>query len=446
MNGRRLDLFAIGALAVQALLAFFLRTIAWPEVTTPAYLWSKGLLPYRDIKFVHTPGLMGVLALCFAVLGVSTWVLRVFALAFPLLAHALLLRETKAFSLGQRGLASAFFLVLYYDWQGNSVWPSMMICALALPIASSLSRHQPVSAGLAIGTAILIKQTCAFLLLTSVGYLLLKRRFREALILSLGATLPYAAAALAFAAQGAFRDYVQWTLFVPFTVLRGAIDLAPSTASLFLLVTAFLPLVLEALLERSGQYEIESRWLLAVAIGLGLMAYPRFGFLNLLASVPCLALGAGRLLRRTLKPLKTFSWGLVATIVLSRGAVLFAGEPLAADVLFWDDDPTFNRLVARLRKFPADTPLYRSMGQRSSAVWAASSRKAVCPPLAVLIWCRSLPWGSELTLSVCAQGRWSCGSEHRRMAARSSGPTFCRGGEPLLHGQSGHNPWSGPFS
>ncbi len=160
----RLDLLAAGLLCVHAALALRLRTVAWPEVTTPAYLWSRGMMMYRDIKFVHTPGLMGPLAAAFAAFGENATVLRLFAIAGPLAAHGFLLAHTRSLSAGRRILASLFFVALFYSFDGNAVWPTALMSALAIPIAIGLARGRLRTAGLLIGLAILMKQTAAYVL------------------------------------------------------------------------------------------------------------------------------------------------------------------------------------------------------------------------------------------------------------------------------------------
>jgi hypothetical protein len=357
LNRRRVDLFVPGALLAQLLLALCLRTIAWPEVTTPAYLVARGLVLYRNVKFVHTPGLMETLGACFALFGVSTAVVRIYAVAWPMLAHLAILHETRSNTLAERCWTSGFFLATFYGWQGNSIWPTVMICALSIPIAVALGRGRPIAAGLLIGTAIAIKQTSAYLLLLAAAALLLKRRFREAAVLAIWAALPFAAAWLAFAIAGDGREFAEWTMLVPFRDLYGVINLAPTPAMLAPVAVAFLPIALEASLERPGDHAVSTPWYLLVALGFSLIAYPRFGPIQLLAAVPCLAVGAARLLQRQGHRFHFAALALVATITLTTGAVLLAGEPTDGKVLFWNEEPAFNALVARLRTYPADSAL-----------------------------------------------------------------------------------------
>ena len=300
---------------------------------------------------------MEALGACFAIFGVSTPVVRLFALVWPLFAHAAILRETRTDSLVQRLCTSGFFLALFYSWQGNSIWPSVVISALAIPIAWSLGRHRPRAAGLWIGLAIAIKQTTAILLALVIVRLAFQRRFRELLSVTIWAAVPYAAAAAAFEVAGSGWDFAHWTLLVPFQDLYGSINLAPSPFMLRTFVVAFLPITIQAVLERADEYEVSTRWYLLVAVGLLLLAYPRFGLLEAIACVPCLAIGAARLLRRPGPRFRLAALAFVITISVTTGVLLFSSDQMDGKVLFWNDEPALNALVARLRRFPPDTPL-----------------------------------------------------------------------------------------
>ncbi|HEY3170863.1 MAG TPA: hypothetical protein VGK08_07640, partial [Thermoanaerobaculia bacterium] len=138
-------------LAAHVALALALRTTAWPEVVTPAYLWSRGMLLYRDIKFQHGPGTMGTLALAFLAFGVHTWVIRAYSIVWPLIAHFFVLRQTRLLPVSRQILGSSFFVVQFYSMEGNAVWPTVVMSAWAIPIATALSVGRIWSAGLLIG-------------------------------------------------------------------------------------------------------------------------------------------------------------------------------------------------------------------------------------------------------------------------------------------------------
>jgi hypothetical protein len=357
----RFDAFALAALAAHLALALSLRSTAWPEVTTPGYLWSRGWLMYRNIKLLHTPGTTGTLALGFLAFGPSTWFLRAYAAFWPLLGHFFLLRETRRLSLIARASASAFFLVVFFLSEGNAVWPTVVMTALAIPIAAALGRGRMVQAGLLIGVAILFKQTAAYLLLLSALVLLLNRRISDTLRLFAAACAPYFAVLAVFAALGAATDMLRWTVVVPFLV--GAdiaqFDVGPMTIVNF--AATFLPLAVDAWLERPGEREVSSRWLLVVAVGLAAIAFPRFNLMNAVAAVPCLALGAARLMSRQRRAIAVPAAAFVLLLTISRGAILFAGSEFDARVRYWNAAPHFNALIQKLRALPPETRVYSEL-------------------------------------------------------------------------------------
>lgn len=360
----RADLLGLALLAAHVAVALTLRTVAWPEVTTPGYLWSRGWMMYRDIRFPHTPGTIGTLALGFAVFGTRAWFLRGYAILWPLIAHAFLLRETRPLRSGVRALASAFFVVLLFAFEGNAVWPTVVMTALAIPIAAELSRGRMVRAGLLIGIAIVFKQTAAFVLLPAMFVLAVRGRWRDACRLFVAASLPYAATLAVFFALGAGVDMLRWTLLVPlaFPMRPEGVNLFhPDSSRLLTLAFAFLPLAVEAALERKGEHATSAKWLLVVAAGLAAIVYPDFTFFNAVAAVPCLAVGAARLMGRTRRAVAVPAIAYAAVFVLSRAAVVAAGSESDGKVLFWDDDPAFNAVVDRLSALPARTRVHSEL-------------------------------------------------------------------------------------
>lgn len=356
----RPDLVAIAAIGVHLAFALSLRVTAWPEVTTPAYLWSRGMLLYRDIKFQHGPGTMGTLALAFLAFGVHTWVVRAYAIVWPLVAHLFVLRQTRSFGLPERALASAFFLTAFFSLDGHAVWPTTIMTALALPIAAALSRDRILRAGLLIGVAILFKQTAAYVLVFAVVGLAFERRWRSAAILLLAGSIPYWATVAVFAGLGAGPEMLRWTVEVPFSIKPAFVSARPTVFDASVLLFAFFPTIADSLLERPGEYSVRSRWLLLVALGFAAICYPRFTVLQMVAAIPCLAVGAARFLRRR-PPLPLFrlaAYGFIVTFVVMRGVVLGSGRDFDGKVLFWNQEPALDALAARLRRFPPNTPLY----------------------------------------------------------------------------------------
>ena len=99
-----------------------------------------------------------------------------------------------------------------------------------------------------------------------------------------------------------------------------------------------------------------------VAVGFALICYPRFQVLQTVASVPCLAVGVSRLMRRQWHWLPAATTAaFVLAFVVSRGAVLAVAGDFDGKVLFWNDEPAFNDVVERLHAMPAGTPVYSEL-------------------------------------------------------------------------------------
>ena len=375
--GTRELLFFCGALAAHLALGLASRTAAWPEVTTPGYLWSRGMVLYRDVKFIHAPGLIGLLALAFRIFGPETWVLRVIALAGPLVAHAFVLSHTRRLGIPARALISAFFLVALFASDGNAVWPTVVMSALAVPLASELTRGRFLRAGLVIGAAILLKQTAAAVLLVVVVVLLSRRAFRSIVPLIAGACLPYACALAALAPAGAAREMVFWTAVVPFRVQELTPPWGPSSVAM--LALAFVPTALAAALERRRPAAPipSAPWLLAVAFGFSFLCLPTFMLMQTVAALPCLALGAARLLELLPRRESVAVSLALAAWTVSRAAIIAAGADFDGKVVFWNEDAAVNRVVARLDAYPPDRESRASYGATSSPARAGFPRGGV---------------------------------------------------------------------
>jgi len=361
--------FEVAVLLAHVALALAIRTVAWPEITTPAYLWSRGMVLYRDVKFLHTPGLIGFLAVLFRLFGPATWVVRAVALAGPLAAHAMALAHTRGLSVWKRLAVSGFFVVAVLVSDGNAVWPTVMMSALSLPIATDLTRGKWLRAGLAIGAAILMKQTAAAVLVVVIAVLVLRRSYRAIFPVAAGAALPYAAAVLLLAPVGAAREMLFWTAIVPFRVQE--LTPPPGLSSVAMLAAAFAPTVAAAWIERrrgSASTPVppsasapSATWLLAVAFGFALLCLPNFLVMQTVAALPCLAVGAARLFAIAPPPLARIAVLYLATWTLSRAAILAGGASFDARVLFWNEDPAFNAVIARLEKFPPDARVHSEL-------------------------------------------------------------------------------------
>jgi hypothetical protein len=305
---------------------------------------------YRDIKFVHTPGMIGLLAVMFRVFGVHRAVLHAFSLIGPLAAHGILLREMRTFSLTNRAIGSLFFLSFFYGWNGNSIWPVPLIAALAIPVARALEDDRFSRAAILIGMMILFKQTSAYLLVIVVIRVLIAGKPKRAAAIAGLAGLPYFIAAALFTLPGAGRDYFLWTLVIPFST-SGAIATPPAFGDIVKIGVCFLPLIGWTFVRESPRRG--PGWLLTTTVGLTLIVVPRFDFLEAVAAVPCLALGAGRWMEQGARLPRAIRRAVSTTIGASFAATVALGGTFDGSLLFWNGEPSFERLIREIRRMPS---------------------------------------------------------------------------------------------
>src|SRR5262249_17498198 len=214
-----------------------------------------------------------------------------------------------------------------------------------------------------------------FVLFAAMLTCAVRGRPRDAARLFLAGSLPYAATLAVFYALGAGVDMLRWTILVPLTVKPAHVDLSrPDPFQVFTLLAAFLPLSVEALLERPGERRRpHARWLLVVAVGFTAIVYPDFTFFNAVAGVPCLALGAAKLMERRRALVRVPAAVYAAVFVAAKGAAIAAGSDADGKVLFWNDDPAFNSVVERPRPLPPGNPVH-------SGLWGNLDARPRPPP------------------------------------------------------------------
>jgi hypothetical protein len=347
-------------------------------VTTPSYLMSRGMLLYRDIKFIHTPGMMALLAGLFKVMPTGELAIGIFTLVVPAIAHATVLHATRTYRPLHRAIASVFFLAFFYGWGGNAVWPTPMIAAMALPLVLSLEREDYVKAGIWLGAMIFCKQTAAYALVIALGVLLVRRAWRGAAIVATFASIPYVGGLLLFALAGAAADYVRWTILVPFSILHGIAAIPPLfSIETFPVWQAFAPVLALAAFTRAIPGKVT--WLLSMGLALALIAVPRFDYLQLVGAVPCCALCAGRLLEalhtRSMNrgpgaaqdsaprsspihrpALAALAYrpalGVLVVLTLTMGIRAAASWEWDSKITYWNENAPFNALVTYVRSLP----------------------------------------------------------------------------------------------
>jgi hypothetical protein len=336
------------------------RVEAWPEQLVPAYLLTRGFRLYRDIKFAHAPLLIEGFALAFRWVGFKTAVLRAAALA-PGLAVLVLVWN----SLGRRGTrlparsaAAAFVLVTVPLWRSLAIYPDPVLAILAIPLLDSLIGGRPngdARAGWIAGICVAIKQTALLAALFAAAVVFVRRGPREGARFVLRLIFPTLVFGIAFLLSGAGGDFFRWTVTVPLFVYRGRTTLAPTAADLTMLLPGLLPAAALWLVPRERIPIFEKFVATGLLLSFSALAFPKFEFLHLAATIPLLAWMAGRSLDGGM-PLALPTWVTGTGVALN--AILFASSPSPGGVAFWSSKTDDAAVEWLSRQPPAPLFLY----------------------------------------------------------------------------------------
>ena len=360
-------------LGLGALVSFQVRFRAWPEVLVPSYLCGRGWLLYRDIKVVHSPLSIGLLAAVSRFAGFAPASLRIcaFAPVAAVLVELARYARERGWSPAARIFAGLFFVAVFFAWDGNAVYPEVLLAALAIPAYAALRRggHSDIRrAGWILGAALMVKQPSLFAVLFAFAWVATVHRSEVAPFLARVAAIP-AICAFFFAAAGSARDFFKWTLLVPFLYYRGRTTLPIQPSETAIVLAGVVPLLCVLLLGAVREkFQRESLLLAGLTGSFTLLAFPHFELVHLLASAPLLAAGAGEVLTPGPPPQTGQKGGRMAGVkIAAQAAVVLAvfllGAYLATDssageMSFWSstsDEAVLGRLS---RLAPAPLFLY----------------------------------------------------------------------------------------
>ncbi len=238
--------FSVSAFAVAAGLSLRVRFRAWPEILVPSYLCGRGWMLYRDVKVVHSPLSIALLAGVSRTIGFTAGSLRVLGL-LPVAIILFALRRhgvARGWSAPAQGCAALLFVLLHFAWDGNAIYPEIFLAVLAVPISSALLRGEAGDvrlAGWLFGAALSIKQPALFAFVVALGWIAFRRRRLLPSFVLRAAAIP-SAFFLFFLAAGAGREFLRWTLEVPFVYYRGRTSLGIQPAQAEIVLAGVLPL------------------------------------------------------------------------------------------------------------------------------------------------------------------------------------------------------------
>lgn len=354
--------------------AAFLGVTAWPEIVTPAYFVSRGLVLYREVFFLHSPLLICATAVLGWLLGFSGALFRVIV-GVSIGATAGLLVVDAGRRRGRSAATGALLLgtPLLLGWvvytEGPALWPDPILASMLLSGALVLERFERSGARrdlvlgfLVLGAAILVKQTAAWAGLAALAWLVARSRRRDPSTVVRAGLLLVAPCALFGLVWGlVFRttSHLYWVFVVPLIHGRTGETAVPADLATvheaLALYLGFAALSLLALVLPAGRrLRSPVNW---IAAGGTLMAWPRADLLHLAGLVGLVTLVlvragalvpflARRLLKRGVSGSRLASFAVGSALVTTAVAVAALGAgPLGLDrvgrsVVFWDDSVT----------------------------------------------------------------------------------------------------------
>src|SRR5258708_1235866 len=208
----------IALLGLHLLILSQLQFTAWPEMVSFPYLINHGFITYKDMVHAYPPLLVNTLAVLFRIFGYKLIVLKTFGwttiLISDLLVFLIIQNLTKKQILALLGLL--VYVILQPVLEGNMVWPDLFIVPFLLLMFLFLIKKKYFFAGIAIGLAILTKQTGVFFLGLGGIYILFQERKVKFLInYILGISLLILPFLFTLFYQNSFQEFWKWTILYP---------------------------------------------------------------------------------------------------------------------------------------------------------------------------------------------------------------------------------------
>lgn len=408
---------ALAAALLSALPAYFLAVIAWPEIVNAGYLMAHGWRLYDSVFMEKTPGQLVLVAALGKVMSFDAAMIRT-AIALPLAACGALValglgrrRGWKGRDVAALAVALLLLMVMTVLCEGPALWQEPLAAPLIAAAVLGLEAFERrgddrllILSGLALGSAVLVKQTAAWALVGALAWLVLASRRhsrRSAVALTLAGALPYLAFAAGWGLAFGTTAHIRWTLTIPlFSSYALEAGSLPSWDELLQPLILFLSVAALSFARRLLPAALLASPLPWIAGALAMMALPRWGIAHF-GAVPVLAaLAAGRsiqLLRPVLRRIGRRRWSPRPLLLLGTAGGLLAVQaiilladagPVALDhvggpALWWDDEATRNEVrVVRERIRPGER-FFNFLAARESIYALTGTFPSASPHLSV---------------------------------------------------------------
>ncbi len=283
---KNIDLLLFIILALHFSVISRLQFTAWPEMVSFPYLINNGFVLYKDAIHAYPPLLVTVLAILFKFFGYKLIVLQLFGWISILISDILIFFIVKKIT-DSKYLPIVSVLVyalLQPILEGNMVWPDLFLIPFLLSTFLLLLKKKYLYAGIALGLALLTKQTAIFYIACSIFYLFISERRRKVFVnFFVGIAICLVPLLPVLVKQNSLQDFLNWAIIYPsafWTKFPGYVQIIPSKREFVLLAILITPLLY--LILRNGKIIKDKLFVfLLFMFGAGLIGvYPRFSFFH----------------------------------------------------------------------------------------------------------------------------------------------------------------------
>ena len=297
-------------LLVEFFISSHVQFTLWPEMVLYPWLHNNGFHLYRDIINPYFPMLTWILGGVTKIFGYDLKVFIYFTWGYILLTQIIFVAMTQKLFYSKKITIMAFLLyaALLTIFEGNSLWFDLF-CTLPLLgayyyLAKKENRQKYLIAGIFLGLGVLIKQTVIWTIIFLIIYQLILRLLKtlntkKLIINTLSLISPIAlmviGTGLILYFQGIFKDFVFWSIKLPFGSLQKTSGFVewPTRRNIFVMLFSFWPVIFFL-----PKIVKDNRLILALVFFLAtfLFAFPRFGYFHLVVAAMFFSIIAGKFL------------------------------------------------------------------------------------------------------------------------------------------------------
>ena len=256
------------------------------------YLRNNGYLLYKDMIHPYPPVLTMSLSIIYKLFGYKLIVLKVFTWLIIFVNDVLIFLIVKKMVNSERwSVISVIFYVLIQPFlEGNQLWFDLAIVPVVLLSTYYILQKKYFLSSLALGVAILTKQTAGlFLIVNGLWLMVNEKNFKKVLAFLAGPVILFLVLVIRLITEGAVSGFFNWTLIYPFiwwSKFPGYVQMVLTRREIIILVLLFIPVILLLLKLKRNFFKDKNLVLLVSSILVSsILVYPRFSFFHLQLSI-----------------------------------------------------------------------------------------------------------------------------------------------------------------